>query len=219
MYIKSNKHITVTCPIHGDFEVTPNHFLNGRGCPKCGKNHRYTTTEFIEKLVSIYGDKYYYDKVDYKATHEHILIGCKTHGYFSVQPANLLKGEGCPICNESKLEKEINIFLTENGLKFTTQKRFKWLGRQSLDFYLPDYNIAIECQGIQHFQPVNFKGIKDNSVDESFNDLIKRDKCKKELCEKNGVYLLYYANYEYNFPYEVITNKQKLLTKILNRND
>ena len=45
-------------------------------------------------------------------------------------------------------------FLKENNIEFETQKRFKWLGGKSLDFYLPKYNIAIECQGLQHFRPV-----------------------------------------------------------------
>lgn len=27
-----------------------------------------------------------------------------------------------------------------------------------LDFYLPDYNVGIECQGIQHIMPINFGG-------------------------------------------------------------
>lgn len=36
-YITSQKNITVTCPIHGNFKVTPNDHLNKHsGCPKCG---------------------------------------------------------------------------------------------------------------------------------------------------------------------------------------
>lgn len=32
-----------------------------------------------------------------------------------------------------------------------------------------------------------------------------------ELCRNNNVKLLYYANYQYKFPYKVITSKNKLL--------
>lgn len=39
VYTKNNKHVNVTCRKHGDFSVTPNHFLSGRGCPHCSKNH------------------------------------------------------------------------------------------------------------------------------------------------------------------------------------
>lgn len=34
-YEHSAKHVTVTCRKHGDFEVTPNNLLRGRGCPTC----------------------------------------------------------------------------------------------------------------------------------------------------------------------------------------
>ena len=39
------------------------------------------------------------------------------------------------------------MFLNKKHIIFEKQKRFNWLGRQSLDFYLPKYNIGIECQG------------------------------------------------------------------------
>lgn len=85
------------------------------------------------------------------------------------------------------------------------------IGRLSLDFFLPNHNIGIECQGIQHFKPVEMFGGEDAFIDQTM-----RDELKKNLCKKNNVYLLYYANYQYEFPYEVITSKDKLLNKILN---
>ena len=85
------------------------------------------------------------------------------------------------------MENETNKILSELNIKYERQKRFKWLGRQSLDFYLPKYNIAIECQGRQHFGEVpDFKGT------ETYEIIKQRDKKKKMLCEKNGVKLFYY---------------------------
>ena len=40
------------------------------------------------------------------------------------------------------------------------------------------------------------------------------DNLKKNLCEKHGIKLLYYANYKYDFPYEVITNTDELIKQI-----
>jgi hypothetical protein len=34
-YIRSNKKVTIICPIHGDFEQTPNAHLSGHGCRQC----------------------------------------------------------------------------------------------------------------------------------------------------------------------------------------
>lgn len=58
----------------------------------------------------------------------------------------------------------------------------------SLDFYLSKYKIAIECQGVQHFKPINFFG-----GENAFNETLKRDKSKEKLCNENGVMLLYFS--------------------------
>lgn len=34
-YINNYTKVIITCPIHGDFEQTPNHHLQGQGCPVC----------------------------------------------------------------------------------------------------------------------------------------------------------------------------------------
>ena len=80
----------------------------------------------------------------------------------------------------------------KRNINFVFQKRFNWLGLQSLDFYLPDYNMGIECQGIQHFEPTDFSG-KGNK-EENFEYVRRLDEKKKTLCEKNGV-KLNYINY------------------------
>ena len=38
------------------------------------------------------------------------------------------------------------------------QYRPDWLGRQSLDLYVPSLRTAIEYQGVQHYIPVEFFG-------------------------------------------------------------
>ena len=61
---------------------------------------------------------------------------------------------GCPLCRKSKLEIEVENLLNTLNIRYEYQKQFDWLNfakPQSLDFYLPDYNIAIECQGDTHF--------------------------------------------------------------------
>lgn len=62
----------------------------------------------------------------------------------------------------------------------------KWLGRQHLDIYIPEYKIAIEYQGAQHYEPIDFFGGQ-----EAFEKTVERDKRKKQLCEKNNCILIY----------------------------
>lgn len=38
-YETSYRHVSITCHVHGDFAMTPNHHLNGRGCPTCNNSH------------------------------------------------------------------------------------------------------------------------------------------------------------------------------------
>jgi lysophospholipase L1-like esterase len=52
------------------------------------------------------------------------------------------------------LETEISLFLEREGIEYEEQKKFPWLKNYRLDFYLPQYNVAIECQGRQHFEAV-----------------------------------------------------------------
>jgi very-short-patch-repair endonuclease len=142
-----------------------------------------------------------------------VVVTCKKHGDFKILPTNFYKGVGCPICAESSLEGEFRRFLEENNINYEYQcnkKRFKWLGKQRIDFYLPDYNIAIECQGGQHFYPSDkFDG------EEGFRKTLILDSLKREKCKQNGIKLLYYANYNnIKFPYEVFTNKEKILKGI-----
>lgn len=61
-----------------------------------------------------------------------------------------------------------------------------WLGRQRLDVFIPDRRIALEYQGVQHFEPVEMFGGA-----EALQRTMERDALKKRLCGENQVELLY----------------------------
>lgn len=84
------------------------------------------------------------------------------------------------------MENKIINILNENNIQFEYQKRFKWLGRQSLDFYIPEYNMAIECQGEQHFKSVDYWG-----GEVGYDKRKKLDSKKKKLCEIYNIKLCY----------------------------
>ena len=193
-YVNSRTPVCIICPEHGEFWQTPSCHLSNSGCPKCAKKHRLSKEEFIEKARKVHGDKYDYSKTEYKRFHDRILITCPIHGDFMQVASYHLSGNGCPKCNESKLEKHIRQLLIENKIKFEKEKKFKWLKFENnlrIDFYLPDYNIGIECQGIQHFKPVDFCGKGKEWAQKQFAITQERDAIKMEQCEKNGIKLLY----------------------------
>ena len=92
----------------------------------------------------------------------------------------------CKYCTKSSLERQLRQQLINENIEFEEQKKFEWLGKLSLDFYLPKYNIAIECQGIQHFEPVEYFGGKI-----AYKEQVERDKRKKKLCIENNIELRY----------------------------
>ncbi len=65
------------------------------------------------------------------------------------------------------------------------QYRPEWLGRQSLDIYVPSIRTAIEYQGIQHYHPVDFFG-----GEEALLQRKELDEQKRALCKENGVRLI-----------------------------
>ncbi|MDC7243783.1 MAG: hypothetical protein PQJ44_07645 [Sphaerochaetaceae bacterium] len=76
-------------------------------------------------------------------------------------------------------------------------------GQLSYDIFVCGKNIAIEYQGKQHFEPVDFFG-----GEEHYQAQIKRDKLKKELSEKNGIKLVY-INYWEDITKELIEERIK----------
>ena len=53
--------------------------------------------------------------------------------------SNILKGQGCPICRESHLEKDVCFFLDRNNLNYIRQQRFDWLGMKSFGTGMNDF--------------------------------------------------------------------------------
>lgn len=211
-YKNSHSKIRIICPKHGEFEIMPYHILNGHGCKKCGQEaahdkERKNLLEFINEAISIHGNAYDYSKTEYVNNTTKTCLVCPRHGEFWITPHAHINGkQGCPICNESKLEKEIKLLLNENKIDYIQKKHFKWLGRQHLDFYLPKYNMAIECQGIQHFKVVSHFG-----GEETFRKQLERDKRKKRICKENNIPILYYSQFKHDGVYR---DKELLIKNI-----
>ena len=217
-YVNATTPVEIVCMLHGSFMQKPTMHLNGKGCQICGGSLPLTTEEFVERARKIHGDKYDYSKVEYINSQTKVCIICPEHGEFWQIAGHHLNGVGCPICKESHLERDVSINLSRNNVLFDRQKKFKWLCKQSLDFYLPECNIAIECQGVQHFKPCRFGGItKDESIDR-FNYLKELDKRKKQLCEENNVNIEY-VNYNENVENRIneILTKYKVIGNDLGR--
>ena len=101
-YVNKKTDVTIICPIHGEFEQTPDEHLRGLNCPYCLGRKRFNIDEFKEKARQVHGDKYDYNQVDYVNRATKVSIVCPEHGPFSQTPSKHLSGQGCPDCKGGK---------------------------------------------------------------------------------------------------------------------
>ena len=191
--------IIVTCPKHGDFFISPDSHINGSGCKYCTTGNIFDTNDFIEKSLLIHGNKYDYSKVKYTGAHNKVKIICPIHGEFAQSPNKHIQGQGCPKCNKLYRVQESKLYniLKENLKDINVIQSFynkEILGKQELDIYIPQYKISIEYQGAQHFKPVDFGGYGEEIAEKLFKKNLKRDKRKKELCDKHKIKLFYFSD-------------------------
>ncbi len=208
--------VCIICPEHGEFWQTARDHMNGYSCPKC--SGRYMDTEYFkEKATKVHNGKYDYSKVVFNGAFEKVRIICPIHGEYEQVASYHLAGNGCPSCNERQLEKDVRALLKKNHIKFVAQKTFDWLvfnGKMFLDFYLPDYGVVIECQGLQHFEAIEYFGGEDG-----FSRTKMRDETKKTQCEKHGLKMIYYSDLGIEYPYPVFEDKGMLLKAIYSNGD
>jgi hypothetical protein len=173
------------------YEVTPANFLRGSKCPKCSR--KKTHEQFIKEVFNLVGNEYTVIG-EYINSKNKVSIKHNKCGYeWEVYPNNFLQGTRCPICKSFKGEQKIAKYLTKFGIKFETQKTFEDLKDRDFlrfDFYLPDKNLIIEYDGIQHYEPVNFGGCTKEQAEENFKNQQIRDKIKNEYCNENNINLL-----------------------------
>lgn len=212
-YVNAKTKVCIVCPKHGEFWQTPTDHLKGRGCQRCAGKGR-ELDDMINEFNLVHNFKYDYSLVDSTSAKEKIDIICPFHGKFRQTVEHHRIGCGCPKCKTSTLEKKLMCELDKRSINYEYQKTFEWLmGKVSLryDFYLPEYGVAIECQGIQHFKSINFFGGIDG-----LKETQERDKLKKELSKEHGIKVFYYSNLGIEYPYQVYENIEELINDIKN---
>lgn len=107
---------------------------------------------------------------------------------------------------KSKWKHEQSLYLLVKKLYSNAifQYRPNWLSPQSLDIYIPELNVGIEYQGIQHYTEVEFFGGK-----KAFEHRVALDKKKREICSKFKVKLI-----EWNYNIDITKKNLKVLLDI-----
>lgn len=134
IYINSNTKLTITCPLHGDFEQLAQHHPKGIGCMKCGRNRtinsHYTTEEaFLTRAREVHQNYYKYSSIQW-TNNEMVEIECPLHGFFRQNKSVHLAGHGCYACGRIRTEEAkvlprhewIDIAMTKHGNTYDYSK-------------------------------------------------------------------------------------------------
>jgi len=171
----------------------PNDFLkdNANTCPQCShQSFAYTIEQYRQKVKEDSNGEYEVLSDSYKNNRTKLKFKHRKCGHiWDTTPNTFNNSSRCPECSKfvSKVVSNVTEFLNELEINFESEKTFPWLKYQLnlyLDFFLPEYNIAIECDGDQHYSSKKRGGL------EEFKNTIKRDKTKFELCRDNGIEII-----------------------------
>ena len=206
-YVNDHTKLMVSCNVCANiWEAAPTHLKQGKGCPKCAimRNARKlskTTDQFISEIKAINPNIHILG--DYINQTTKIKWECLQCGEISYSlPTNLLQGkQGCN-CNKSKGENRIAKWLGSKNIYYLQEYRFddcKDKRTLPFDFYLPNYNMCIEFDGIQHFEPISFGNSNSEEIkSQIFKDLKKRDLIKDKYCLEKDITLLRIPYWEFD---------------------
>lgn len=203
-YINTKTKIKHRCSKGHIYEQTPSKHLEGRGCFICKGTKKKTPKEYYQECKLKGYDLPIEDYINNPTKIKHKCN--KGHIYLQSPNMHLGKQQGCPICNESHGEKYIRNYLNSNSIKYIPQKKFQDLKDKtylSYDFYLPDYHILIEYQGIQHYTSSEYFG-----GDKQLEKQQEHDNLKRRYAKDNGYRLL---------ELKYTLNTQELVDKYLKR--
>lgn len=169
------------------FSQMPYDHVAGHGCKKCGnirhgKKATSNLRQFSDKAVSLYNDRFSYDKFVYVTRLVEGSIRCIEHNeYFNQTPDRHLRGKcvGCKKCSNSlssSSEIEIRDYIASIYDGEISSSNRKMIAPFEIDIYLPELKIGIEYNGV-HWHSEKFA---DNNY--HFN--------KRKLCESVSVRLI-----------------------------
>lgn len=191
-YKNSSSKMDIKCKIHGWFTQRVNTHISGSGCIKCGVISRsFTQDEVLVKIKKHFRDRYTYDKFVYVNDTTEAIVTCKLHGDFYKQPHELMRGNGCTKCKESKPERDMANILDDNNIEYVQEYR---LGnnRYHYDVYLPKLKVLIELDGPQHHKSLTYFG-----GDEGLLRNIRVDTIKNNLAAKHNIPLIRIPYYKF----------------------
>ena len=185
------------CPEDHKCEISWSNFQQGKRCRECAIKDRAKKQRIdfsiIQKAFEKEGYVLLSKEEEYENKDSKLLYLCDKGHKNMTSWSNFSGGCRCPKCNSPKGERKIIKYLESNNISFIHDKNIWNENDLRPDFYLPFYNLVIEFDGIQHFEPVEHFGGERN-----FKITQKRDRDKNEYCKKNNINILRIPYWEFD---------------------
>ena len=184
-YKNAKTKMDVMCDNGHKFKISFDNFNNKNiRCQFC--SGRRKTYEEVKSIIELEGYKLI--SSEYVNSKKKLMICCSKGHEYAVNFHNFINGRRCPICNQSTGEIKIEKVLKALDIKFVNQFKFKNCKDNRplpFDFYLTDYNICIEYDGIKHYKAFDFFGGK-----KRLEEYKRHDKIKNKFCMQNNIVIL-----------------------------
>lgn len=208
--------IKFVCPIHGEVEQYYCNFVIGDAiCKYCGIDNRNERKRFNQEtvigIIESKNNNKLLNPEDYQNNNKYNLkvqCGCCGSVFFTALANYRTNIDGkCPHCHErSRGERIIAMLLDKYHVTYSRQEHFNRdlhdIKPIPLDFYLPEFNLAIEFDGQGHYYPV--------WGEESFYRTLLHDGMKNNYCRWNHIDLLRIPYWEGDHIEEIFTDRLNL---------
>ncbi len=215
------KNLKIVCGSCGDiFLSSLSSIMNGNGrCRKCANEEigkkLIKKEEHINRVINSIPGVCILNIDDYQGAYtKNLYVKCVECGdvflssYTKYINAGINRCKKC-VSKSSYGEYYISQYLTSHSIPFTQEKRFddcKDKKPLPFDFYLPDHNMCIEFDGIQHRRPVRGYLAYDRTK--------RHDKMKDDYCLKNGIKLLRISSDDFDNIDIILSNELQFVQKI-----
>lgn len=189
-HFKENKtYVECQCDCGNIKNIVMSNVVNGH-TSSCGcweKESRYLRNHYTDITGRHYGMLTVIKKTNQKTSNGCVIWECKCDcgniTYVSYSNLHRQMTQSCGCKRGSKWEDYINETLTKYNIEYEYQKTFPDCKNNTgtcllfFDFFIPQKQIVIEYDGLQHFEPVSYWGGKEKLKTTQRNDKIKNDYC------------------------------------------
>lgn len=191
-YTDMKMKVDYICPIHGKQSGCISDLIQGKGCNLCGnleisKKARLSIDDVIDTVNSVNGNVLLNPEEYVNVFLSNLKIQCQCGNVYITNLNSYKAGKAtrCPICTHALSIPASNIKNILENLNISFQQEYRFIDcrdKYSLpfDFYIPNYNLCIEYQGEQHYQPVYGN---DSFERQQIHDRIKFDYCRNKCID------------------------------------